>query len=129
MHELGTNMVRFTALSAFGNNFFVDDITAGGATGTGNNISLTPEKFELSQNYPNPFNPSTKINFSLPKQGFVTLKIYDVVGKEVAKLVNEVKPAGYYSVYFNASTLSSGVYFYRIETTGFVETKRMMLIK
>ncbi len=126
---VGTNMVRFTALSAFGNNFFVDDITAGGATGTGNNISLTPEKFELSQNYPNPFNPSTKINFSLPKQGFVTLKIYDVVGKEVAKLVNEVKPAGYYSVDFNASALSSGVYFYRIETTGFVETKRMMLIK
>ena len=125
----GTNKVRFTAYSAFGNNMFIDDISAGAIQGTEIPISLTPDKYELSQNYPNPFNPSTKINFSLPKQGFVTLKIYDMLGKEVAELVSEVKPAGVYAVDFNASALASGVYFYRIQSLDFVETKRMMLIK
>lgn len=125
----GTNKVRFMAYSVFGNNMFIDDITAGPATGTGTPIALIPEKYELSQNYPNPFNPSTKINFSLPKQGFVTLKIYDVLGKQVAELVNEIKPAGFYAVDFNASALASGIYFYRIESVDFIETKRMMLIK
>jgi hypothetical protein len=126
---VGTNKVRFTAKSAYGNNLYIDDIQAGGFTGVENPLSLIPDKYELAQNYPNPFNPSTKISFSLPKQGFVTLKIYDVVGKEVAKIVNEVKNAGSYTVEFNASTLASGVYFYRIEAADFVETKRMMLIK
>lgn len=126
---VGTNKVMFTAYSAFGNNMFLDDITAGTATGTGTPIALAPDKYEMSQNYPNPFNPSTKISFSLPKQGFVTLKVYDILGKKVKELVSEVKPAGVYSVDFNASTLASGIYFYRIESLDFVETKRMMLIK
>ncbi len=127
---VGTNKVRFTAKSAYGNNLFIDDITSGTLTGTsGNPISLLPEKYEMSQNYPNPFNPTTKINFSLPKQGFVTLKVYDVIGKLVTELVSEVKPAGVYAVDFNASALASGIYFYRIESLDFVETKRMMLIK
>jgi len=97
--------------------------------GTGNNFSTVPTKFSLSQNYPNPFNPVTKINFAIPKQGFVTLRIYDVLGREIKTLVNEVKTAGEYSVDFNASEFSSGVYFYRLESQGFTDIKRMMLIK
>lgn len=92
-----------------------------------------PEKFELSQNYPNPFNPSTKINYDLPFDGKVSLKIYNMSGKEVATLVNEVKTAGYHTFTFNASGLSSGVYFYKIVVEGngnnFVAAKKMILIK
>jgi hypothetical protein len=94
------------------------------------NISSTvPDKYTLGQNYPNPFNPTTNIKFAIPKNGLVTLKIYDILGREVTTLVNEVKTAGSYLVDFNASTLSSGIYFYRLESNGFRETKKMMLIK
>jgi photosystem II stability/assembly factor-like uncharacterized protein len=89
----------------------------------------TPSSYSVSQNYPNPFNPTTKINFALPKSGLVTLKVYDMLGKEVATLVNEVKNVGTYSVDFNASTLSSGIYFYKVSVNGFSEVKKMMLIK
>jgi len=126
---IGTDKVMFTAWSAFGNNAFIDDITAGGATGTGTSLTLTPDKYELAQNFPNPFNPTTKINFSIPKEGFVKLKVYDLTGREVAQLINEVKTAGVYSVDFNGVSFASGVYFYKIEAGNFVETKRMMLIK
>jgi len=88
-----------------------------------------PTTYALSQNYPNPFNPTTKINFALPKQGFVTMKIYDVLGREVRTLVNEVKTPGNYIVEFNANELASGVYFYKLEVNGFTDVKRMMLIK
>ncbi|MCU0373059.1 MAG: T9SS type A sorting domain-containing protein [Ignavibacteria bacterium] len=89
----------------------------------------TPDKYSLSQNYPNPFNPVTKINFALPKSGLVTLKVYDMLGREVSTLVNEVKTAGSYTVNFNASNFSSGAYFYRLESNGFIDTKKMMVIK
>jgi hypothetical protein len=88
-----------------------------------------PTAYSVSQNFPNPFNPTTKINFALPKSGLVTLKVYDVLGKEVASLVNEVKNAGNYAVEFNASALSSGTYFYKISVNDFSEVKRMTLIK
>jgi len=88
-----------------------------------------PITFRLSQNYPNPFNPTTKINYALPKQGFVTLKIYDITGREIQTLVNEFKQSGYYSIDFNGSSLSSGVYFYKIQSGDFVSVKRMVLIK
>ncbi|RPI75211.1 MAG: T9SS C-terminal target domain-containing protein [Ignavibacteriales bacterium] len=88
-----------------------------------------PIKFSLKQNYPNPFNPSTTIKFSIPIAEFVALKIYDVLGSEVATLVNEEKPAGFYEVKFDASNLVSGFYFYRLQTGSFVETKKMMLVK
>jgi hypothetical protein len=91
--------------------------------------SQIPNEYKLEQNYPNPFNPVTKINFGLQKTGFVTLKIYDVLGKEVATLVNGVKNAGSYSVDFNGSSLSSGMYLYRLETNGYVSTKEMILLK
>lgn len=96
------------------------------------NIGI-PTKFNLSQNYPNPFNPSTKINYDLPVEGKVSIIIFDISGKEVKTIVNEVKPVGYYSVNFNGSNLSSGVYFYRINLEGngssFSETKKMTLIR
>jgi len=88
-----------------------------------------PSKFKLSQNYPNPFNPSTKINFDLAKDSKVNLKIYDMLGREVSTLVNEFRTAGYYSVDFNASALSSGVYFYRITTEDFSAIKKMVIMK
>ncbi|HMQ70466.1 MAG TPA: T9SS type A sorting domain-containing protein, partial [Ignavibacteria bacterium] len=89
----------------------------------------TPSTYSLSQNYPNPFNPSTTINFDLPNDGNVSLKLYDMSGKEVATLVNGVRAAGYYSVNFNASQLTSGVYFYTISSDNFTATKKMLLVK
>lgn len=88
-----------------------------------------PAKFDLSQNYPNPFNPMTKINFDLPKDGLVSLKIFDMLGREVSTLVNEIRKAGYYIVEFNASNLSSGVYFYRITAGEFSSVKKMIVLK
>ena len=91
--------------------------------------SNVPERFSLSQNYPNPFNPSTKIAFNVPAKGFVTLKVYDALGQEVATLVNQNLSVGEYAYDFNASILSSGVYFYTLRGENFVETKKMLLVK
>ncbi|MDD5361959.1 MAG: T9SS type A sorting domain-containing protein [Ignavibacteria bacterium] len=85
--------------------------------------------FKLSQNYPNPFNPGTRISYEIPKQGFVSLKIYDILGREVKTLVNEVKTSGAYSIDFNAANLPSGIYLCRMECGGYAETKRMILLK
>ncbi len=87
------------------------------------------EQYFLDQNYPNPFNPSTSIRFSIPEQTNVSLKIFNSIGQEVASLVNGVLTAGNHEVNFNASKLSSGVYFYRIDTPAFTSTKKMILIK
>ncbi len=83
----------------------------------------------MSQNYPNPFNPTTNIKLQIPKAGNVKITVFDVTGKEVAILVNENLSAGEYKVDFNATGLTSGVYFYRIETVSFTDVKKMMLIK
>lgn len=88
-----------------------------------------PNNFVLEQNFPNPFNPSTMIKYSLPINSYVILKIYDVLGNEIATLVNEEKPAGNYEIDFNASKLSSGVYFYTLKVGSFVETKKMILLQ
>ena len=93
------------------------------------NFSNLPKSFQLSQNYPNPFNPVTTIKYALPKNEFVTIKIYDIVGREIMRLLNEYKQAGYYSVNFNGSNLASGVYFYRIQAGDFTAMKRMVLVK
>jgi hypothetical protein len=88
-----------------------------------------PTAYSLEQNYPNPFNPSTTIKYQLPKGGFVTLKIFDILGREVATLVNENKVAGRFTVEFNASKLPSGVYIYNLKTRDFTSCKKMMLTK
>ena len=88
-----------------------------------------PNSFELMQNYPNPFNPSTTINFVIPKSSFVNLKVYDILGREVATLVNEEKPAGSYELKWDAASLPSGIYFYKIQAGSFAQTKKMILLK
>ncbi len=88
-----------------------------------------PTAYSLAQNYPNPFNPTTTINFTLPKSGMVTLKVYDILGQEVATLLNEVRNAGSFKVNFDASRLTSGMYIYTIKSGNFVATKKMMLVK
>ena len=88
-----------------------------------------PDKFSLNQNYPNPFNPSTTIEFQLPKESFVTLKVYNILGKEVASLVNEQKPAGVHKINFDASGLTSGLYIYKISTGSLEQTRKMLLLK
>jgi hypothetical protein len=99
------------------------------STNLGNNQTGLPNVFSLSQNYPNPFNPVTKINFAIPRNSFVTLKVYDMLGKEIANLVNGNKVAGYYTIDFSGTDLSTGVYYYRLESEGFVDVKKMILIK
>lgn len=98
------------------------------------NISTVAENFSLSQNYPNPFNPSTKINFSIPERSFVTLKVYDMLGKEVMELVNNNFSAGTYAVDMNANGLSTGIYMYSISASTesgntLRDTKKLMLVK
>ena len=98
-------------------------------TGIQNVTTEVPQRYELSQNYPNPFNPSTSIKFSIPKSGLVSLKVYDILGKEVATLVNKDLNSGSYEYTFDAAGFTSGVYFYRLEAGDFSEIKKMMLIK
>jgi len=93
------------------------------------NGNEVPRMYVLSQNYPNPFNPSTTIEYQIPKQSFVTLKIFDLLGRQVATLVNEERHAGTYNVQWDASRLSSGIYFYKFTAGGFVKTKKMVLMR
>jgi hypothetical protein len=88
-----------------------------------------PKKFILNQNFPNPFNPSTTIRYQMPDAGFVTLKVFDVLGREVSTLVDEYRNAGRYEVEFDGSNLASGIYFYKIQAGEFVQTRKMILIK
>ena len=92
-------------------------------------VDLTPETFSLSQNYPNPFNPTTSISYQLKANSFVSLKVFDLLGREVKTLVNEEKPAGSYSLNFSAVDLPSGVYFYKLTAGSFTETKKMTVMK
>ena len=93
------------------------------------NETTLPIKFNLSQNYPNPFNPSTKISFSIPESGMVSLKVYDLLGREVANLINRELQPGTYDYSFNGAGLSSGMYFYKIDSGNYSETRKMMLLK
>ena len=111
----------------------LEDFTFVRATVTFTSINTVsteiPEKFSLSQNYPNPFNPTTNIKFAVAKAGLVTLKVYDLSGKEISSLVNDNLAAGTYNYAFNGAKLASGIYFYTLTGNGFSETKKMMLIK
>jgi uncharacterized delta-60 repeat protein len=105
------------------------DGSLGVITSLQNENDLQLNSYTLFQNYPNPFNPSTTIQYAISSPQFVTLKVFDLLGREVATLVNEEKPAGTYEIEFNASTLASGIYFYRLQTDGFVGTKKMILLR
>ena len=97
--------------------------------GTGNKHDYIPANYSLFQNYPNPFNPSTKIRFEIPEKGFVSLIIYDILGKEITKLVNEEKQPGSFIIDFNGGNLPTGIYFYKLEVNTFKDVKRMVIIK
>jgi len=99
-----------------------------GILDVGDNL-ITPHNYKLEQNYPNPFNPETRIKYQIPIPGFVSLKVYDVLGNEISTLVNEEKSEGEFEVQFNATGLSSGIYFYQIQAENIIKTKKMMLIK
>jgi hypothetical protein len=103
-------------------------IQISGTTNITENTNI-PYNFVLSQNYPNPFNPSTNIRYTLPQESNVAIKVYDILGREVATLVDEHKSAGTYNIQFNASILSSGIYIYRIVASNFVQSKKMVLLK
>ncbi|HEY5122662.1 MAG TPA: T9SS type A sorting domain-containing protein [Ignavibacteria bacterium] len=132
-----TNNNRINALAIDGAGFIYSGLNGGSVykslqstTISIKNISSEiPSGYSLHQNYPNPFNPTTKIKFDLPKNGFVKLVIYDLLGKEIEILVNEKQSPGTYEVTFNASEYPSGVYFYRLTTENYSETKKMILIK
>ncbi|MEK9138586.1 MAG: T9SS type A sorting domain-containing protein, partial [Bacteroidota bacterium] len=152
----GTNWIRVASNSAnslLGVSFF--GTSRGIAVGSDGTILRTPvvvsvgersaegnpNRFQLEQNHPNPFNPVTTIRYSLPSQSissaqervgvgsYVTLKVYDVLGREVATLVNEVKQPGTYMVQWDAAGLASGMYFYRLSTTNFVQTRKLVLLR
>ncbi|MDD8018057.1 MAG: T9SS type A sorting domain-containing protein [Bacteroidota bacterium] len=99
------------------------------STGVTGETKLIPSHSVLDQNFPNPFNPTTVIRYELPLNNYVTLKIFDVLGQEIATLVNEKKEAGSYSVQWDASDLPSGIYFYCLQTASFSETKKLLLLK
>ena len=113
--------LRFLADYETGNILIVSDVEE--------NHSNVPDNFILHQNFPNPFNPSTTISWQSPVSSWQTLKVYDVLGNEVATLVNEEKPAGSYEVNFDAAGLTSGIYFYQFKVGKFVQTKKMILLR
>jgi hypothetical protein len=117
--------------TAVGLNGTIIRTTNGGGTVSVKEINskTIPNDYILYQNYPNPFNPTTTINFSVPKQSNITIKIYDALGRELNTLINGEKSAGNYSIEFNSSNLPSGIYFYRLKTAEFMQTKKMILLK
>ena len=129
-----TNRVQFNAITAYGNNLYIDSICIKDVTGNITPITLTPNEFSLSQNYPNPFNPTTTIRFNIPPVGngrdySVKLVVFDILGREVAALVNDVLQPGTYEVTWDGSNYSSGIYFYRLTTENYTASGKMLLIK
>ena len=129
-------MVAYHNISPLGDfTAYLDDISiyADGAdtatTRIENSRISAPQRFQLSQNYPNPFNPSTTISFDLPEKCFVSLKVFDALGRELSTLASEELPAGIYSRQWNAEGLASGIYFYRLQAGSFTETKKLILLR
>lgn len=129
-------MIDSVGSATLGSEMYLDDLLLSMDVVSDVEDEFQPLVFELAQNYPNPFNPSTKIRYTIPsftqykdEGSLVTLIVFDVLGNEVITLVNEDKPAGNYEVNFDASQLSSGIYFYKIQAGSFVETKKMLLLK
>jgi len=109
--------------------FMVDTIVVGTPTGVDGQSSSTPEQFEVSQNYPNPFNARTAIEYSLPQDSHVRIVIYNLLGQNIETLVDQVQTAGIQRVVWNAADVPTGVYFYRLETGEFTQTRKMLLAK
>ena len=127
--------IRFRLTADFGeewDGWYIDDIRligfSGGIVGIESNNN-NPIGFSLSQNYPNPFNPLTMINYSLAKEEFVKISVYNVLGQEVSVLINKIQKAGKHYVQFNGSNFATGLYFYKIESAGFTDVKKMILLK
>jgi len=124
------NFVNNSTGWAVGSDGTILKTTTGGEPVGVQNVSMEiPSGYSLSQNYPNPFNPITHLEFGISNLGFASLKVYDILGKEIVTLVNEKLSPGTYQVEFDGSGLTSGVYFYRLTAGEFTETKRMMLVK
>jgi hypothetical protein len=130
--DLGVILIQVTDQNlnpvASGSYAEIDDLSFSILTDVNDEVAGVND-FSLEQNYPNPFNPSTRINYQIAKDDFVTLKVYDIIGNEVAVLINKEQPAGKHSVDFNAAKLPSGVYLYRLQAGGSIITKKMTLIK
>lgn len=127
-----TESQTFSRVPDGGNWGLVTGMTRGKTNGTGTSVKSKDEiatEYRLQQNYPNPFNPSTKIEYSIPQSGLVSLKVYDILGNEIAALVNQHQSAGNYIATFNATNLSTGIYFYKLQSGDFVKTNKMLLIK
>ena len=124
-----TYYYRVRAYNSIGSSANSNTITVGPLTHIQQIPSDLPLTYDLSQNYPNPFNPSTTISYQIPSESFVTLKVFDLLGRELEVLVNEEKTAGFYDVKYNASSLSSGIYFYTIRAGDFIQTKKFILLK
>jgi len=123
----GQRALRLNCLAEFPNINYIAFTSA--VTAVGNDKGLTPDTFMLEQNYPNPFNPVTKIKYALPAECDVSIKIYDALGREIKTLVNQTKRAGYYEAEFDASTLPSGIYLYKIQAGLYTCSRKMMLVK
>jgi len=127
---VGTNPVFDTlALASNYINLFIAKLKIDQVIDVGDNSGASPNNFILYQNYPSLFNPATDISFKVAKDEFVSLKIYDVFGNEIKTLASEEKEPGEYKIVFDATALSSGVYFYQLKTESFVQTKKMILMR
>ena len=134
MSTLGSNKILVVATRVdtpqFTNGDVYGKFIQSSTTGISENAAnLTPKMFSLSQNYPDPFNPTTTISFSLPSQSFVSLKVYDIIGREVATIISGEMSAGTYSRQWNATKMSSGIYFYRLQSGSYTQTKKLVLLK
>jgi hypothetical protein len=123
----GKKILRLNSLAQYANINYI--LFSQSATGTEKWTEALPKEISLYQNYPNPFNPTTNIRYDVPKDSYVLIKVYNILGKEVSTLVREEKSAGSYEVHFDGSRLSSGVYFYTIRVGNYVNTKQMVLVK
>ena len=124
-----TYRFALSAIDLSNNESILSDTVSGRTTGVSQRSSTIPSSYALEQNYPNPFNPSTSIQFDLPRTGFTTLKIYNLLGQEIATLLNEIKPSGSYIVQWNALNMTSGMYFYKLTSGEFSQVKKMQFIK
>jgi hypothetical protein len=122
----GPQVIRMAASQG---GFRLNWIRLSSITGVKNADSWFVKEFRLSQNYPNPFNPSTTISFGLPSRSFVSLKVFDMIGREVAIIVSEELPSGNYSRQWNAAKMTSGIYFYRLQAGSYTETKKLILLR